>query len=62
MRKGGCVPLSLRVCVLEILGRNTWDALSRRYDDASVWQDVVADFFKAASLNARRRSAHSLNS
>ena len=33
MRSGGCVPLSLRVCVDEIFGRNTWDALSRRYED-----------------------------
>ena len=33
MRKGGCVPLSLRVCVDEIFGKNTWDALSRRYED-----------------------------
>ena len=33
MRSGGCVPLSLRVCVEDIFGRKTWDALSRRYED-----------------------------
>ena len=33
MRSGGCVPDSLRVCVDDILGKNTWLALSRRYED-----------------------------
>ena len=33
MRSGGCVPLSFLVWVEEILGRKTWDALSRRYED-----------------------------
>ncbi len=33
MRSGGCVPDSFRVWVEEIFGRNTWEALSRRYED-----------------------------
>ena len=40
MRSGGCVPLSLRVCVDEIFGKNTWDALSRRYEDLCENQPV----------------------
>ena len=50
MRSGGCVPLSLRVCVDEIFGRNTWDALSRRYEDLCGNQPVGRVQFFTKSL------------